>query len=70
MHLAISTGMTIEEVREQFDLHRLNAFNSYSRQYPPLHVMVAGYFGICNPPGSQDDDLAQLIATLPQTPGR
>ncbi|MEI8032781.1 MAG: hypothetical protein WCH05_05515 [Chlorobiaceae bacterium] len=69
MHLSISTGMTIEEVRDQFDLHRLKAFSEYSQQYPPIHVMMAGYFGIKKPvTQNNDNELAQLIATLPQTP--
>jgi len=65
--------MTIEQVREQFDLPRLEAFIQYSKSNPPVHVMVARYFGI----GSQsdpkalkndDDELAKLFAQLPTLP--
>ena len=48
----MSTGMDIETVRDQFDLPRLHAFNSYTGKFPPLHVSVsklAAYFGVWEP---------------------
>lgn len=63
--------MGYEEVREQFDLPRLKAFTAYTQEHPPLHVMVAAYFGIGGggkpERASQDDALTELIAYLPAT---
>lgn len=73
MHLAVSTGMAIEDVRDQFDLPRLEAFRSYSERNPPVHVMIARYFGIGKDAQPQalknnDDELTQLFAQLPILP--
>ncbi|NTV02426.1 MAG: hypothetical protein HGB04_06525 [Chlorobiaceae bacterium] len=65
--------MSIEEVREQFDLPRLEAFGRYTAQWPPLHVMIAGFLGLGKPAvctNNQEDELAKLIQELPQTPRR
>lgn len=35
--------MTLNEVKEQFDLPRLEAFNKYTRKWPPQHILVAKY---------------------------
>lgn len=64
--------MSYEEVREQFDLPRLQAFTSYSTKNPPVHMMIASYFGVYEKaeqasPKSQDAALSALIAQLPQT---
>lgn len=66
--------MSIEEVRNQFDLPRLKAFNNYSKQYPPTHVLIASYFGFGKPSAdtktiptqSPDNDaaLAQFFTML------
>lgn len=70
MHVAITTGMSIEEVREQFDIPRLQAFNSYCERFPPQHVLVAAYFGFPKekPKQATDDDLAALMAEFQQVP--
>lgn len=64
MHVAITTGMDIETVREQFDIPRLQAFNSYCEKFPPQHVLVAAYFGFPKEKPKQPDDntLAALMA--------
>lgn len=69
----MSMDMTIEEVREQFDLPRLEAFGRYTAQWPPLHIMIAGFLGLGKPvvgAKQQDEELARLIAELPQTSRR
>lgn len=68
--------MTIEEVREQFDLPRLFAFTNYSKSNPPLHIMVARYLGIEQKPTvtekqdekNTNDDLAELLNMFPMIP--
>lgn len=72
----MSTGMTLNEVLDQFDLPTLRAFNDYWKGFPPVHVMVAAYFGI-EPEkravkaadGAMDPAvLAELMAQFPVTP--
>lgn len=66
MHLSISTGMTIEQVREQFDLPRLTAFTSYTKRFPPVHVLVASYFGFGKPTESATNEgHEEFLSTLP-----
>ena len=69
MHLVMSTGMTIEQVRAEFDLPRLEGFKKYTHQFPPQHILVASYFGFGKPKKivNSDDDYAELLAMLPQT---
>jgi hypothetical protein len=68
MHLAITTGMSIEQVREQFDIPRLEAFNSYTEKFPPQHVLIAAYFGFPKdkPKEPDDQDFAALMAEFAQ----
>lgn len=68
MHVAIATGMSIEEVRNQFDIPRLAAFNAYTEKYPPQHVLIAAYFGFPKekPKQPEDADFAALMAEFPQ----
>lgn len=61
--------MSIEEVREQFDLPRLDSFTKYSAKYPPQHVLVAAYFGFGKeekPKPMDDNELAAVMAAFPQ----
>jgi hypothetical protein len=61
--------MSIEEVREQFDLPRLESFNKYSEKYPPQHVLVAAYFGFGKeekPKEATNEELAAIMAAFPQ----
>jgi hypothetical protein len=45
-HVAASTGWTWDYIAENVDLVRLAAMNDYWRGHPPVHAMVAAYFGI------------------------
>ncbi|WP_162788093.1 hypothetical protein [Chromobacterium haemolyticum] len=46
--------------------------NTYWRNHPPLHLMVAAYLGIKSEPkstaGGQPDDQPDLVALLAQFP--
>ncbi|MGV1045468.1 hypothetical protein [Limnohabitans sp.] len=69
MHVAITMGMTLEQVREQFDIPRLLAFNQYCEKFPPLHVLVAAYFGYPKekPKAEADEeDMVKLMAQFAQ----
>ena len=66
-HLVVSTGMTWEEVREQFDVPRVKALNAYLEQYPPVHQLVAAYVGHKPKKESSERDLEQLIMSIPET---
>lgn len=54
------------------DLPRLEAMNTYWRNHPPLHLMVASFLGIKPEPksaaGGQPDDQPDLVALLAQFP--
>jgi hypothetical protein len=58
--------MSIEEVREQFDLPRLASFTKYTKRYPPQHVLVASYFGYGKPSAGKasESDNADFIQEL------
>jgi hypothetical protein len=63
--------MNLEEVREQFDLPRLEAFNKYSEQFPPQHVLIASYFGYGKKKETEvkpleGAELAELMAAFPE----
>lgn len=36
-------GMTINDVKDQFDFPMLKKFNEYCEEYPPQHILVAAY---------------------------
>ncbi len=70
----MSTGMTWDEVQDQLDIPSLNALTAYWDSYPPIHIMVAGYFGIepkkkaSDKPKENDQSmLAELMAAFPGT---
>lgn len=44
----MSTGWTLDQVQEQFDLPLLKAMINYWKGKPPIHVMIASYLGIEN----------------------
>lgn len=60
--------MDIETVRAQFDIPRLQAFNSYTEKFPPEHILVASYFGFPKekPKQPEENDLAALMAEFQQ----
>lgn len=71
----MSTGMTYDEVLDQLDLPAVQGFTRYWERYPPVHVMVASYFGIPSDSSSSskarsnsDDDIAKLLEQLERTP--
>ena len=68
----MSTGMTWDQVQDQLDLPSLGALTSYWEGSPPLHVMVASYFGIepkkktdSGPKVNDEKTLAELMAAFP-----
>lgn len=63
----LSTGMSLEEVRSQFDLPRLSAFNAYTARFPPQHILIAGYFGFGEEKSSnsQQEEIETLLANIP-----
>ena len=68
----MSTGMTWDQVQDQLDIPSLDALTEYWQSYPPVHVMVAGYFGIkpkAKAKKAQMDDaaIAELMANFPRT---
>lgn len=50
------------------DLPRLEAMNTYWRNHPPLHLMVAAYLGIKSEPKSTAGGQPDLVALLAQFP--
>ncbi len=72
--------MSIETIRAEFDIPRLQAFKNYTKAHPPVHVMIAAYLGITTesvPAGNTEDvykrqeaELKQLLAQIPQTNGK
>lgn len=67
--------MSIEQVRREFDIPRLEAFGRYSEKYPPVHIQIAGIItgltGKGNAPApssqNQDEALTELMQLFPQT---
>ena len=73
IHLAISTGMSIEEVREQFDFPRLIAYNKYAKKNPAVHLMLSNFLGYNTPeePKVSDEEstqefISQLMGLFPE----
>lgn len=64
----MSTGMGIEQVRAEFDIPRLQAFNKYAEKFPPSHVLIAAYFGFGkeSKPKEQEADFSELMAAFPE----
>lgn len=67
--------MTWDAVQDQLDIPSLAALTSYWESYPPVHVMVASYFGIepkakpqSGPRVNDESVLAELMAAFPGTP--
>lgn len=42
----MSLGWTWDQAADQMDFPRLGTFNKYWKKNPPVHKMVASYFGI------------------------
>ena len=66
MHVAITMGMTVEDVREQFDIPRLQALNNYCEKFPPQHILIAGYFGFPKEKKIASESEADLAAAMMQ----
>jgi hypothetical protein len=62
--------MDIESIRDQFDLPRLKAFNTYTEQYPPQHILIAAYFGYGTKKKEVEqldgNELVELMAAFPE----
>lgn len=54
-------------MRENVDLVRLAALNEYWAGHPPVHIMVASYFGVLKTPPKKhtDEDVKELMAMFP-----
>lgn len=65
-HVCASTGWTWDYVTEHVDLVRLAALNAYWSGHPPVHAMVAAYFGIkpedAAPAKNDTQDFGELFA--------
>lgn len=55
------TGQGWEQIRNEWDIPRLMAWNRYAADHPPLHLMVAAYLGI--KPKSQSTKSAEDLVT-------
>ena len=64
-HLVVSTGMTWEAVREQFDIPRVSAMQEYWKSNPPMHQLVAAYFGFGGKKPAETD-LSELLSIIPE----
>lgn len=71
----MSTGMNFEQVLDQLDLPSLAGFTAYWESHPPVHIMVAAYFGIepkasatTAPRANDDAVLASLMSAFAPTP--
>lgn len=62
----MSTGMTWEAVREQFDIPRVTAIQEYWKMYPPVHQLVAAYFGYAKASPKTSASLDELIQFIPE----
>lgn len=60
------TGQTWREIGREWDLPRLEAWNAYSKQHPPLHMMVASYFGIGTAKPKSGMSLDEFVSSTPQ----
>lgn len=60
----VCTGQTWEEIGQQWDLPRLEAWNVYNRDHPPLHIMVAAYLGVKPKKPRGDDRKNDLMGFL------
>lgn len=63
-HVCASTGWTWDYVTEHVDLPRLEALNRYWAGHPPVHVMVAAYFGIKPEDEASDPEKQDFTALL------
>lgn len=45
----MSTGMSLREVRDDFDIPTLKGFNRYWEYSPPMHVLMAHDMGFKKP---------------------
>lgn len=66
-HLAMSTGWTLDYIRESLDIPTLDSFNRYWEQFPPLHIIAAHYTGAAKPK-QQPGDLGDLLDMFPHAP--
>lgn len=49
-------------------LPRLKEMAEYWQSNPPLHLMVAAYFGVSNPKKASTDGIADLLANIEAAP--
>lgn len=61
------TGWTWEYIDESMDIPRLTALNRYWESSPPIHTMLAAFFGYeprKQKPESSDDEIRALLEIL------
>lgn len=66
-HIIQCTGLSWDTVLEEFDLPRVHVMNEYWQSHPPVHLMVAAYFGIKPKPkfdkkSLEEQDFGQLMS--------
>lgn len=69
MHINACTGMSLNDIADQFDLPRLDALYAYHKKFPPLHIMVAAYLGAGESKPTSQQNQPDLFAELAQFPG-
>lgn len=62
----MSTGMTWQQCREELDLPSLDALRRYWEHSPPVHKMVAAYFGIGKKPSEVNENGDSLLDLFPR----
>lgn len=60
-----STGQGWEQIRAEWDIPRIAAWNKYAADNPPVHLMVAAYLGIKRKGAPPTSDLVTDLATMP-----
>jgi hypothetical protein len=58
-------------VDETLTVHRLNIFNAYWKDHPPMHLLVASYLGYENKEAASGsfEDLVDRLSGLTNTQG-
>jgi len=63
-HIIACTGWTWEYIDDHMTIPRLLLMNDYWQQSPPLHTMVAAYFGI-GKDKEPESDLSEISKFIP-----
>lgn len=65
-------GWTYEYIDDHVDIPRLRAINSYQRQHPPVHILVAAFMGVKGDAAAQpaSQDVGALAESSPFIPNQ